>query len=86
MVDAVLLAELVHRLQHLLIRLNLVPVHVDALDVLAELDRPVDLNLLVRCRAARGYLLGLRCVKSCLQLSIVHLRQDLEAVLEGRYG
>ena len=74
MADAVLLAELVYHLQHLLVSLNLVPVLVDAVDILAELDRPVDLNLLVRCRAARGYLLGLRCVKSCLQLSIVHLR------------
>lgn len=52
MLNIVVLAELVHHLQQLLVRLHLVPIHVYALDVLAELNWPVDLNLLVRSSAA----------------------------------
>ena len=47
MLNLVLLAELVHHVQQLLITFYLGPVHIDALHVLLELNRTVDLDLLV---------------------------------------
>lgn len=51
MLDLIFLAELVHHVKQLLITLYLGSVHIDALHVLLELNRTVDLDLLVGRRA-----------------------------------
>jgi hypothetical protein len=86
MIDAVLVAKLVHLFQQLLVLLYFCSVYVDALHILAELNWTVDLDLLVGRRAVRGNFLGLGGIEGCLQLLIVHLAEDLETIFECGYG
>lgn len=78
-----LLAKIVDHLQKSLIRLHLVFIHVDSLNVFAELNRTVNLNFLVSRSTLRTYLLCHRGVKSSLQLPIIHLRQNLETIFKS---
>ena len=53
MVDSVLFAELVNLIQQFFVVLDLSAVHIDALDVFLELNRTMDLDLLVGSSATR---------------------------------
>lgn len=79
------LVELIDQVQQLLVGLQLISVDVDALDVLGELYRAVDLHFLVGGRATRCHLLCLGSVEGCLELVVCQFVEDLEAILEGSY-
>lgn len=65
-VNTVLLAEVVDHIQEGFVCLHLVFVHVNTLDIFAELDGSVNLDLFVSRSAFRTYLLRHRSVKGRL--------------------